>query len=130
MAERQGAPLEAPGTAALPPCSGEPAQKVGLKGTQSTEQWGVGAAGRDRAHLEESDALQHPRGAAHLSDGVHGQLRAADVQHTQPQAGGQNGANGGAARRVIAYHELLHGDMGLAAAPRATQLPSWLPYRA
>lgn len=78
--------------------------------------------GGHRAHLEEGDALKHPRGAAHLPDGMHGQLRAANVQHTQPQAGGQDGADGGAAGCVVAHHELLYGGK-TSATPHATPWP-------
>lgn len=111
-------------------------QGRGLDGdTGMREMWSnrEGALVQDRghgSHLKEGDALEHPRGAAHLPDGVHGQLWAADVQHAQPQAGGQNGADGGSTGRVVAHHELLHGDTASAAAhaaQTASQLGPWGP---
>lgn len=60
-------------------------------------------------YLEEGGALQHAGGAAHLPDGVHGELRRPDVHHGDPQAGGQDGPDGGAAGAVVAHHHILQG---------------------
>jgi len=105
--------------------AGKPGRTAGLS-PKAGAGWRAGDAerrgGGRGAHLEEGDALEHPRGAAHLPDGVHGQLRAADIHHAQPQAGGQDGADGGATGRVVAHHELLHGDAA-SAAPHAALWP-------
>lgn len=58
-------------------------------------------------HLEEGDALQHAGGAAHLSDGVHGELRRSDIQHRDAEAGGQDGPDGGPTRAVVTDHHIL-----------------------
>lgn len=58
-------------------------------------------------YLEEGGALQDAGGAAHLSDGVHGELRPPDVHHGDAKSGGQDGADGGAARAVITHHHVL-----------------------
>lgn len=58
-------------------------------------------------HLEEGDALQHAGGAAHLSDGVHGELRRSQIQHRDAEAGGQDGPDGGATRAVVPDHHVL-----------------------
>lgn len=58
-------------------------------------------------HLEEGDALQHAGGAAHLSDGVHGELRRSQIQHRDAQAGGQDGPDGGPTRAVVPDHHVL-----------------------
>lgn len=60
-------------------------------------------------YLQEGSALQHAGGAAHLPDGVHGELRRPDVHHGDPQAGGKDGPDSGAARAVIADHHVLSG---------------------
>lgn len=46
-------------------------------------------------------------GAAHLADGVHTELRAADVYRLHAQLGGHDRPNGRAARRVIPHHKIL-----------------------
>lgn len=60
-------------------------------------------------YLEEGGALQDAGGAAHLSDGVHGELRPPDVHHGDAETSGQDGADGGAARAVVAHHHILQG---------------------
>ena len=59
------------------------------------------------SYLEEGGALQHAGGAAHLPDGVHGQLRSADVQHGNAETSGQDGPDGGPAGAVVTDHHVL-----------------------
>mmetsp|Transcript_18725 Transcript_18725/g.33406 ORF Transcript_18725/g.33406 Transcript_18725/m.33406 type:complete len:401 (-) Transcript_18725:650-1852(-) len=60
--------------------------------------------------LEMRDGVRHVVDAHHFSDGVHRQLRGAHVDGADAHAGGQDGADGGAARQVAANRKLLHGD--------------------
>lgn len=60
-------------------------------------------------YLEEGGALQDAGGAAHLSDGVHGELRASHVHHGDAEPGGQDGSDGGAAGAVVTDHHVLWG---------------------
>lgn len=62
-----------------------------------------------RVYLEEGGALQDAGGAAHLPDGVHGELRGSDVHHRDAEAGGQDGSNGGPTRAVVTDHHILQG---------------------
>lgn len=61
-------------------------------------------------YLEEGGALQHAGGAAHLSDGVHGELRSSHVHHGDAEPGGQDGSDGGAAGAVVTDHHVLQGE--------------------
>lgn len=60
-------------------------------------------------YLEEGGALQHTGGAAHLPDGVHGQLRSADVHHGNAETGRQDGSDGGPTGAVVTNHHILRG---------------------
>lgn len=62
-------------------------------------------------YLEEGGALQDAGGAAHLSDGVHGELRPPDVHHGDAETGSQDGADGGATRAVVTHHHVLQGGV-------------------
>lgn len=63
-------------------------------------------------YLEEGGALQHTGGAAHLPDGVHGQLRGADVHHGNAETGRQDGSDGGPTGAVVTNHHILQGGGG------------------
>lgn len=63
-----------------------------------------------RRYLEEGGALQDAGGAAHLSDGVHGELRRADVHHGDAEAGGQDGPDGASTGAVVTDHHILQED--------------------
>lgn len=65
-----------------------------------------------RGYLEEGGALQDAGGAAHLSDGVHGELRSADIQHGDAEAGGQDRSDGGSTRAVVTDHHVLQEEEG------------------
>ena len=58
-------------------------------------------------YLEEGGALQDAGSAAHLPDGVHGELRSSDVDHGDAEPGGQDGSDGGSTRAVITHHHVL-----------------------
>jgi len=62
---------------------------------------------RGRGYLEEGGALQDAGGAAHLSDGVHGELRRSDVRHGDAEAGGEDGPDGGPTGGVVTHHHVL-----------------------
>lgn len=64
---------------------------------------------RIRGYLEEGDALQDAGGAAHLPDGVHGELGSTDVHHSNAEFGGQDGADGGPTGAVVTDHHILEG---------------------
>lgn len=59
------------------------------------------------SHLKEGDGLEHSCGARCLPDGVHGQLRTAQIQYAQPQPRSQDRSNGSPTGRVIPDHEIL-----------------------
>lgn len=61
----------------------------------------------ETGHLEQGGALQHAGGAAHLPDGVHGQLRRSDVGHGDAEPRRQDGADGGPTGAVVTYHHIL-----------------------
>lgn len=61
----------------------------------------------DRGYLEEDGALQDAGRAAHLSNGVHGELWGSDVRHGEAEAGGQDGSNGGPTRAIVTHHHIL-----------------------
>ena len=49
-------------------------------------------------------------GLTHLADGVHAELGGPEVDGGDAQLGGHDGANGGATRRVVLHHKVLHRD--------------------
>ena len=55
----------------------------------------------------ERGGLQHSSGAAHFPDGVHAELRGANVHRSHGQVGRHHGPDGGATAAVIAHHHLL-----------------------
>lgn len=57
--------------------------------------------------LEQSGGLKDSRGAAHLSDGVHGQLWSADIQHGNSQPSSQDGPDGCSTGTVVPHHYVL-----------------------
>ena len=58
-------------------------------------------------YLEEAGALQDAGGAAHLSDGVHGELRRSDVHHGDAEPRRQDGSDGGSTGAVVTDHHIL-----------------------
>ncbi len=58
-------------------------------------------------YLEEGGALQDTGRAAHLPNGVHGELRRSDVHHGDAEAGGKDGSDGGSTRAVVTDHHIL-----------------------
>lgn len=58
-------------------------------------------------YLEQGGALQDAGGAAHFSDGVHGQLRSSDVHHRDAQPCRQDWADGRPARAVVTHQHIL-----------------------
>lgn len=58
-------------------------------------------------YLEEGGALQDTGGAAHLPDGVHGELRSTDVHNRDTEPGGQDRSDGGSTRTVVTDHHIL-----------------------
>lgn len=57
--------------------------------------------------LEQSCGLEDSGGAAHLSDGVHGQLRSTNIQHRNSQPSCQDGPNGCSTGTVVPHHHVL-----------------------
>ena len=51
--------------------------------------------------------MQDAGGAAHLPDGVHGQLRRSDVDHGNAEPGGEDRTDGGSTWAVVTHHDIL-----------------------
>lgn len=63
--------------------------------------------------IKQLDAMLDVVGSARLADGVHAQLRVAQVQSANAHFCGQHRANSATARAVVAYDEQLQRDAGL-----------------
>lgn len=61
-------------------------------------------------YLEKGGALQDTGCTTHLPDGVHGELRGADVHHGDAETGRQDGTDGGSTGAVVTDHHVLQED--------------------